>query len=203
MPHEYKIVVEEKKERVSLPALLNVVGGVRGARDLISGKLTVVPTSSDFMVRVDHAEPLPQDYKEVHPHLHPSEGFTEFDLRNDVEPWSFPGQGLGGGVVGGAIYSYLLGEDLLRHEFGFAELRALAAVPPRVAQKLPLERVFFGWRSVSEDSRALRLGLLVPCLILPTLSGRRPTVKWFAVGNVSLGPSDCNLRFRRPFVQTE
>lgn len=196
MPHNYKFVIGEEGEKgkVSLPALLNVVGGVRGARELISGKLTVVPTSSDFMVRVDHAVPLPPGYDEVHP----STGPTEFDLRHDVEPWSFPGQGLAGGVVGSDVYSYLLGEDLLCHEFGFAELQALARLPPAVARLFPERKAFFGWRSVSEMSGELKIGQLVPCLTLPS---SQPTVKWFAVKHVLLGPSDFSLRFRRSFLE--
>lgn len=182
-------------------AMQSWIGNPKGLQKVLRDGLcppTLEP-SLDFTVRVNHAEPLPQGFNEMHPSL---TGPTEFDLRHDVEPWSFPGQGLEGGVVANAIYSYLLGEDLLYREFGFAELMALARASS-VARMFRERKTFFGWRSVSEKSGDFKTGLLVPCLTVPSLSGSQPNVRWFSVKNVILESSDLNLRFRRPFVQTE
>jgi len=150
----------------------------------------------DFSIPVKHEGPLPypNGARPIYPQF---EGLSpqRFNLREDVEPWFFPGQN-GGSVRGSVIWEHLQSnkKELSSH-LGLVDLLAIQAKLKIVTfRELFPQRGIYAWRSVAKRDDTL----FVPGLCSPdgTVS-----LMWFNIVAHGWGPYSPALRFRDGLVK--
>jgi len=156
---KYDVSVGDPYGDVSVEAVFNKLGGVRGAKQFLAGQLVLVEarpkpeTSSepplDFTIRVDRLAKLtyPDRMRRLmHPELQAT-GPVEFDLKTSVAQW-FSEEQKTGVVRGHAVYLQLKMENALDSCLGFADLLAIKDKGIPVLRPLYNGKLLFGWKSV-------------------------------------------------------
>jgi hypothetical protein len=136
-----------------------------------------VSTEIDPIIRIDRTIPLvyPDFVKEViHKDLELI-GLSEFNI-NQVGQWRHPEQEVGG-VKGQKIYEHMKENNMLKNQFGLAELLAIQAKGIAFFRQHFANQSVYGWKSIVQFSDG---SLNVPCLVG---NGDGVIVSWYWLGS--------------------